>query len=341
MNIFGFPGADYLTQNLGFLDQRLALEWVRLNVAAFGGDPSRITIFGQSAGAGSVDIYNFAWKNDPIIAGSIMESGTAISFGNRQPATAAASWNSATTKLGCGNSTSRTPQQVLACMRQPNITFQAIESAIAVSGLAGVLGAFGPTIDNKTVFSNYTDLTVKGQFARKPVLLGSNVYEGGLFALIAAGEGIAASQDSEYAFTSQVFTCPASRVAALRSTQVPTWRYFYYPNFPNINLPVTNLTQAYHTAELLPLFGTDQDVTKADSTWQERQTGRYLRAAWAAFARNPANGLHLEFNWPNYSNATDSLILLGYENRTNSAIEVSPSVADQGKCGGVVGVPSS
>ena len=56
---------------------------VRDNIAAFGGDPSRIVIFGQSAGGASVDYYNYAWKDDPIIAGSILQSGTANAFGNR------------------------------------------------------------------------------------------------------------------------------------------------------------------------------------------------------------------------------------------------------------------
>ena len=48
LNIFGFPGAPNLEQNAGLLDQRMAIEWVQQNIAAFGGDPSRIVIFGQS-----------------------------------------------------------------------------------------------------------------------------------------------------------------------------------------------------------------------------------------------------------------------------------------------------
>lgn len=147
LNIFGFSGAPNLEQNVGLLDQRMAIEWVRDNIAGFGGDPSRIIIFGQSAGGASVDFYNYAWTDDPIIAGSIEMSGTAASFGNLRPGSAAKSWFEVTEKAGCGNAESDV-DEVLNCMRSPNVTMMDIlEYESAGSGLAAVLGNFGPTVD--------------------------------------------------------------------------------------------------------------------------------------------------------------------------------------------------
>jgi len=73
-NIFGFPGAPQLSsstqsQNFGALDVGAAIQWVQDNIAAFGGDPGRITIFGQSAGSGLVSSYTFANPTDTRVKG--------------------------------------------------------------------------------------------------------------------------------------------------------------------------------------------------------------------------------------------------------------------------------
>ena len=109
MGPFGFLGNEMLrdrhdgsTGNLGILDQRLALEWVQTHIAKFGGDPNRVTIAGQSAGASAVSVHLTSKPSWPLFHQAVMLSGGFI------PAAAVSlhyhehQANALAEKVGCG-----------------------------------------------------------------------------------------------------------------------------------------------------------------------------------------------------------------------------------------------
>lgn len=166
INIFGFPGAPGLPfQNLGLRDQRLAVEWVRDNIVAFGGDYTRISIMGQSAGAVAVDYWSYSHVDDPIASGLISNSGNVFSFGLLENNVTVANWYNVSETLGCG-STGNT----VACMRTKDWTN--IKAAVAkvrpsaANSLLRTTPPFYPVVDNETVFGDYLERSQAGRFAK-------------------------------------------------------------------------------------------------------------------------------------------------------------------------------
>ena len=305
-SILGFPGNPTTQNNLGFLDQRLAMEWVRENIANFGGDPARITLFGQSAGSMSADFYSYAWSSDPIAAGIILESGTIQSLGILpSESDSALNWYNVTTALGCGDASTNSTT-LLACMR--NVDVNSLLNAIPSSGANAFLTAFAPTVDNVIVFSNYSVQTP----ASIPVLVGNNDYESGLFRTELALSNLFFPDYVWDAYTLAGFTCPAGiRANASIAANNPTWRYRYFGVFPDIN--ISSEGGAYHGAELQLLFETTFSTPKP--TAEEINFEKYLRGAWTTFAKDPVNGLTTyEGGWPSYKPAKESLVRLGYNN---------------------------
>lgn len=167
LNIFGFPTAAGLSlteQNLGLMDQRLAVEWTQQNIAKFGGDPERMVIWGQSAGSTSIDLYNFAYPEDPIITGLIMDSGTAhLDLLLNADTTDFSSFSIVAANVGCANQTTAAAE--LECMRK--VSAEDLETFVAYYEDYDNSPSinFIPMVDGVLVFENYTERANAGNIS--------------------------------------------------------------------------------------------------------------------------------------------------------------------------------
>lgn len=127
-----------------------------------------MVLFGQSAGGASVDMYSFAYPQDPIVHGLISQSGVASN-----PATPAqnssAGWWESSHALGCGGI--EAGEATLTCMRSKS--WQEVTDTVPRRGVIANItsGGFGPSVDNKTVFPDYVKRRNNGAFAKIVSLL--------------------------------------------------------------------------------------------------------------------------------------------------------------------------
>jgi len=288
LNIFGFSGSPSAPANVGLLDQRRAIEWVRDNIAAFGGDPTLITIMGQSAGGSAVDFYSYAYASDPIIAGMISHSGTSHSFTPNTPSYSASSFSAAASSIGCTGSDAA----VLICMQNKPVAevLNSTTHAPPLHSAALPQPVFHPTVDNITVFANYTALAATHSFSKTPYLLGNTDKEDGFYHIAAAGAHITLTPQQWTLFDLEGFTCATLLAASARAAaHVPVWRYRYFGTFPNLALYPDS--GAYHGSDLHMVFGAAADVTGLSNTKLEDWTSAYMMQAWGAFVRDPRGGL--------------------------------------------------
>ena len=321
--------SQHVSGNYGELDQIAALQWVRRNIAAFGGNPDNITLFGQSSGGASIN--------------RLLVSPPAKGLFQRVIVQSAAVWNS------------RDSKATLAEMEQRGIQFTAANGVHSLKELRALSATqlldgfaklrFDPNIDGYVLPDLAVNLFLRGKQAAVPMLIGSTSDEGQFTPVkattfradIQKRFGPAANEFFRFYPTDSDDQAAQSKHDERRdesaageraeaASQValgqPVWLYYFDRRPPGRD---RSRYGAFHAAELEYIFNT-QSAT--DRPWEEtdRNLARRLISYWTNFAAtgNP-NGPGLP-DWPAYDPKTDLSMELG--DRVGSRAVPNPAQLD-------------
>jgi carboxylesterase type B len=171
LNLFGYPNTPAISgseTNAGLRDQRLAIEWIHKNIAAFGGDPNKLVLGGESAGSGSASGYLYTHPRDSLLSGVILMSGQATLMSGRLPFELPSGPSNGpnpfpliSNAAGCPFTLNDWTGQ-LSCLREKS-TKQLIDIMLD-QNIQGIT----PYVDNQTVFSleEYRSRGISRKFAQ-------------------------------------------------------------------------------------------------------------------------------------------------------------------------------
>jgi para-nitrobenzyl esterase len=308
--------------NQGLWDQAFVLAWVKRNIAAFGGDPANVTIFGESAGSFDVCAHVASPASRGLFHAAISQSGGCTTF---QPTTATAlmTTDKLSSALGCAGDAG------LACLRG-----KSVHDLLAAIPMVPSGNAFGPTVDGTFFPEQPRAIFDQGRAAKVPYILGSNSDEGTLFTA-----GLAGTLQSEDAYRAAV-TARFPAVAEQVLQQYPLSDYADQPSPPlaafarvlgDSSLVCTtwdaaqraaaagNAVHVYnfdiaansgnlgatHGSELVYVFGTSSSLSMEQS-----RVATLMQSYWTNLAKRGDPNSDGLLPWPAFSKASDKRVNL-------------------------------
>jgi len=173
---FGRPEAP---GNAGLFDQLMALQWINDNIDRFGGDPQRVTIFGESAGAVSVAFHLLSPLSRNLFSQAILQSGAATCpWGLMESSDIISNGLQLAAQLNCPSS-GEDLDAVIQCLLRADpmsIVSQKVNSSRSILNFS-----FVPVVDGSFLVESPTESLAKANFKRAKILLGSNNDEGSSF----------------------------------------------------------------------------------------------------------------------------------------------------------------
>ncbi|KAJ6260706.1 Acetylcholinesterase [Drechslerella dactyloides] len=169
--------AGSLNLNTGLKDQRLAMHWVQENIKQFGGDPAKVTIFGESAGGASVGFQHIAYngRDDRLFRGAIMQSGGSVLYSNVQypgDVSVQKAYDTVANQTGCYDAADS-----LDCMRK--LPTDVMNKALNAT-------SFTPVVDGDFVPGFGSQAIKYGRYVKVPTMVGTTSDEGASFGQIGA-----------------------------------------------------------------------------------------------------------------------------------------------------------